>query len=379
MARSKLTDADRAEILRLYRQSEETTATLAERYGVSGSTVSRILKDGLPAREYNNLISRKRASRPTAAEDAPGESDEQGANQLSVLSIPEAALETTDADLAEDTEEDEVAGTDPDTEVGALIAELAAELASDLASDRERSDPQETVAEELDTEEPDTEELDTEELDTDQSEAAILEVSEPVPAPEPPTPVLSVARPILKSVPAPSKVADLEPKLPTADTRLLNDEFGAGGDLEDDLDSPDFEDDDEDDEDKDLDEGEEAETAGSSLRLHSEQGEPIRILPLESAQFPRVCYIAVDRRTSELVTRPLRDFGDLGQFPPDEVQEKTLPVFDNHRVASRFSNRAQRVIKFPGNLLAKTHAYLQAKGITRLLIDGRVYALDLQP
>jgi hypothetical protein len=72
----------------------------------------------------------------------------------------------------------------------------------------------------------------------------------------------------------------------------------------------------------------------------------------------------------------MREFSDLGQIPAQEVQQRTLPVFDNHRVARRFSNRTQRVIKVPdGRMLQKTCSQLQAKGITRLLIDGQVYSL----
>lgn len=101
----------------------------------------------------------------------------------------------------------------------------------------------------------------------------------------------------------------------------------------------------------------------------------VQVLPLSQASFPHVCYLVIDR-ASELITRPLKDFDHLGTIPPTEVLEKTLPVFDNHRVARRFSNRRGKVIKVPdGKMLRKTSSYLQSKGITRLLIDGQVYSL----
>jgi hypothetical protein len=106
----------------------------------------------------------------------------------------------------------------------------------------------------------------------------------------------------------------------------------------------------------------------------------VQVLPLSEASLPRTCYLVVDR-AAELIARPLKEFGDLGRIPLEEVQERTLPVFDNHRVARRFSNRSQRVIKVPdGRMLQKTCTHLQAKGITRLLIDGQVYSLlPIQP
>lgn len=101
----------------------------------------------------------------------------------------------------------------------------------------------------------------------------------------------------------------------------------------------------------------------------------VQVLPLSEATLPKTCYLVIDR-ASELITRPLRDFGDLGQIPTQEVQQKTLPVFDNHRVARRFSTKRDRVIKIPDSrLLQKTRSHLQAKGITRLLVDGQVYSL----
>jgi hypothetical protein len=101
----------------------------------------------------------------------------------------------------------------------------------------------------------------------------------------------------------------------------------------------------------------------------------VQVLPLSSASLPRTCYLVVDR-AAELIARPLKEFSDLGRIPTEEIQEKTLPVFDNHKVARRFSNRTQRVIKVPdGQMLQKTCSHLQAKGITRLLIDGQVYSL----
>ncbi len=103
----------------------------------------------------------------------------------------------------------------------------------------------------------------------------------------------------------------------------------------------------------------------------------LQVLPLSSAAFPRTCYLVIDR-SAELITRPLKEFADLGRIPVTEVQQKTLPVFDNHRVARRFSKRRERVIKIPdGRLIQKAGPYLEAKGITRLLLDGQIYALSV--
>ncbi len=60
MAPTKLSDSDKSEIIDLYKQPGQTTSTLAEQYGVSNSTISRILKSSIPAGEYSALIAEKR-------------------------------------------------------------------------------------------------------------------------------------------------------------------------------------------------------------------------------------------------------------------------------------------------------------------------------
>ena len=106
-------------------------------------------------------------------------------------------------------------------------------------------------------------------------------------------------------------------------------------------------------------------------RLH------IQVTPLSKATLPRTCYIVIDK-FAELIVRPLKDFADLGKIAGEEIQQRTLPVFDNHRVAKRFSNqRTQRVIKVPDSrVFHKTTQHLRSKGITCLLVDGNIYSLN---
>jgi len=147
----------------------------------------------------------------------------------------------------------------------------------------------------------------------------------------------------------------------------VSDDLSAADDYDD------YDEDDEDDEDED--EEWDDDTEDSAVPLPPREDE-LEILPLESLLLQKPCYLVVDR-LSELITCPLKEFGELGLIPVDEEQARTLPVFDNHRVARRFARRNQRIIKVPnGKMLNKTQSYLQAKGITRLLFDGHVYALN---
>jgi transposase-like protein len=327
MSPRKLSEVDKSDILKLYRQPEETTSTLAVRYGVSNSTISRILKSNLEESDYEALIQQKRSNRTVSDESVPDTETaplpvESAVESPPVVHPPPPSSEDTDTEL-----------------------ELSASMSADGRRRRKRS----SIGSQPTTEE------DTEEDTPTQLQ---LNLSTPVETSD----VEELEEPIEKIKPPQSRSFD----------GLLDEDLM---DLEDD---DDLDDDDLDDDDLDDDDWEdEPEDAASQERIKAsfERDFKVQVLPLSEASLPRTCYLVVDR-AAELIARPLREFGDLGRIPAEEVQEKTLPVFDNHKVARRFSNRSQRVIKVPdGRMLQKACSHLQAKGITRLLIDGQVYSL----
>lgn len=279
MSSRKLSDSDKSDILELYRQPGETTLTLASRYGVSSSTISRILKSSLPHREYETLIQEKRSGRvPSSTTKSVNDSP-----------APETRRRRKRSSVTDESE----TLSDSGTQLNLLDAE---EMQS--PNDDENEDDLDEIY---------------------QAEASTLH-------------------------------------------EML------GEDLIDEEDLDDDEDDDEDDEDDDEDDQFINRPRKISQTL-------LEVIPIENAQLPRPCYVVVDRG-GELITRPLGDFSELGKITVAEFEQRTLPVFDNHRVARRFSNRNQRVIKVPdGEMLQKTAPYLEAKGISRLLIEGQVYSL----
>ncbi|MBE8992983.1 helix-turn-helix domain-containing protein [Microcystis aeruginosa] len=294
MSPRKLTDATKKEILKLYRETEATTSTLAERYGVSSSTVSRFLKNSFSGQEYEQLIQKKRLAR-----NARGlEEDETAAD------LPEKAIEVIGFRAAQIAAKDEQAFEQPIASVEQLT------LLMDTAYPPEADNPEDT------------------EINGDK----------------------------------------------TLETANLNEFFVEAIEEEEEEDELDEDWDEEEDEDED--EDEEEELADSYLGPTIVKTAQLQILPLSAAAFPKTCYLVIDR-AAELITRPLKDFAELGKVPPQEIQQRTLPIFESHRIARRFSKRKEKVIKVPdGRLIEKAHAQLEAKGITRLLMDGRIYALE---
>ncbi|NES17628.1 MAG: hypothetical protein F6K41_01415 [Symploca sp. SIO3E6] len=318
MSPRKLSDADKSDILQLYRQQSQTTSTLASRYGVSNSTISRILKSNLLESEYEELIQQKRANRTS----------------ISVAQLSNKPQEATDSPAATDTQ--------TTTEQS---PEIETESSTSNLSDGRRRRKRSSVTLKSDTEEK---------MVQTQLPLDISSESQPQDDSED-----SSESPEIINQPQHSNFEELlDDNLP---------DLGLGEDFDEDLD----EDLDEDWDDEEL----ELPTQMSIKTSMGKSGTDVHVLPLSEAFLPKICYLVVDR-SAELIARPLREFSDLGQIPLEEVQERTLPVFENHKVARRFSNRSQRVIKVPdGQMLQKTGPHLQAKGITRLLIDGQVYSL----
>ncbi|MEG4021236.1 hypothetical protein [Microcoleus sp. S13C4] len=327
MTPTKLSDSDKRELIRLYRQSNENTITLAKRYGVSSSTVRRILQGALSGPEYESLVQQKQkrlsdrssVSEPTEAtteSSANGETDPVGVPLSESVPVRHSASNSRPTIRKR-------SGAVPQP-----VAEL--EIRRNVESDLDVSDRQDAQAANL----------------ADQSHHAVV-------------------------------TGELKAMLP-AEGLLAGEDFS---DFEDDEDDDEDEDDLDDDFDEDV-EDEDSLFEGSLLGSLS-SGELIelrgtgliQVLPLSEASLPKICYLVVDR-AAELITRPLKAFGELGQIPVAEIREKTLAVFDNHRVARRFATRNQRVFKIPdSSMLQKAAPYLRAKGITRLLIDGQVYSL----
>jgi transposase-like protein len=309
MTPTKLSDSEKLEIIELYRTTQENTITLADRYGVSSSTIRRILQSSIPEDEYKDLVQQKQ-KRPSRS---PKNID-QDTEDLD-KSVGGEILDKEGSDYRED-------------EVYGMVKRRRRRSSS--SSDAKTEQRIELSKLSLTTQ-------------YTQESNNVFESGYGSPAEE----IQEILAGDLREQPQ----------------NLDDDDFE-----NDDLEGFDGEFDDEDKE-------EEGVETSYNISIHNPSYSEVKVHNLTEAVLPKICYLVIDKFT-ELVTKPLIAFGELGQIPVEESQEKTLPIFDNHRVAHRFSARNQRVLKVPDSkILRKTTIYLQAKGITRLLIDGQVYKL----
>lgn len=287
MTVTKLTIADKQEIVRLYCETDLTTNQLSEQYYISASTVLRLLQEFIPQDDYKQLVKQKQA------------------RSKRVLKGPNAMEETSQLDLI-----------DSAIDFASSYEYVPNNDAPDDKNDKLVVDMADTAMEE----EEDIDDID----DIDDV--------------------------------APDELAG----------ELVDDEFDDESEL--------LDDDDDDDNDGENTELGDITAALDGAHVKLNPNISIVILPLVEADLPATCYIVIDR-AAEIITRPLQDFKDLGKIPTHEQQSRTVPVFDNHRIARRFSNHTQRVVKFPSELIYSTHSRLAKRGITRMLFDGQVFAL----
>jgi transposase-like protein len=397
MSSKKITDADKLEIVDLYRQTGDTTASLANRYGVSNSTISRLLKTSIPEAEYEVLIQQKRGVKGGNEEDSLTTMADASADSQPDLAPEIDLAESLDRlDVAPDSiavelpqilptptaERDLVAaGSIDSTEESSAhnrrvrrrsSAPLTADDLEPIQIDRQAIADPDIAAPTITIAQPSWEPV----MAASNLDAAPLPTKTIIPSPVPRTPVL---RDILADSndryfkpPAPPETAtdDGEEDPDAEDVNALAAMFGE--------EIADSEDDDDDTDGEDWDE--EATSSYQQIdrdRFLTEDRLHVQLTPLSQAILPRTCYIVIDK-FAELIVRPLKDFADLGQIATEEIQQRTLPVFDNHRVAKRFSNqRTQRVIKVPDSrIFHKTIQHLRSKGITCLLVDGNIYSLN---
>ncbi|MGD1936412.1 MAG: transposase [Cyanophyceae cyanobacterium] len=358
MTPKKLSDSEKQDIAASYGEGGVTMASLARTYGVSPSTISRVLRQaeaeqGPPSKASKGKVAKKSAKAVTKKTSArnetsapPSPAPEPTPESSQVKTKRTRKRSSAKADKSEVDIPDDIS---PDNErngsaSGTDSSDSAAEGESSRRRVRRRSSSPSLAVEE--------------DRDGGQLEIVVANdvASDDDDEPQEFSEVVEV------------QASDNGEDLGSDNSNLeLDDE-----DLDDDLSLDDDYGDDDDDEEEDDDDDDGIDERGS---LEGNPEQPLEVSPFVNASLPNPCYLVVDR-SAELITRPLKDFRDLGQIPEDEANLKTLPVFDNHRIARRFSARNQRVIKVPDStVFMKTGAYLQAKKITRLLVDGRVYSL----
>ena len=98
-------------------------------------------------------------------------------------------------------------------------------------------------------------------------------------------------------------------------------------------------------------------------------------ISISDINFPKVVYMIVDKKI-ELETKYLKDYPEWEFLSQDELKRKTIQIFYDLKIAKRFCNNDQKVIKVPNTNVFKVVApLLKSKGISRIVCDDKLIAL----
>ena len=98
-------------------------------------------------------------------------------------------------------------------------------------------------------------------------------------------------------------------------------------------------------------------------------------IPITEVNFPKTVFMVVGKNI-ELEIKYLKDYPDWQFLSQEELNRKTIEIFNDLKVAKRFCNKEQKVIKVPNTNVFKIVApILLSKGITRIVNSEKLIAI----
>ena len=91
-----------------------------------------------------------------------------------------------------------------------------------------------------------------------------------------------------------------------------------------------------------------------NCEIDNEPQKDLSSIPLNEIEFPKIVYMIVDKRI-ELEVKLLKDFPS-GNFSENELNRKTIEIFNDLRIAKRRCSKEQELIKVPNTEVFKIAA-----------------------
>ena len=98
-------------------------------------------------------------------------------------------------------------------------------------------------------------------------------------------------------------------------------------------------------------------------------------VPIAEIDFPKVVYMIVDKKI-ELEIKYLKEYPEWQFLSQEELSRKTIEIYLDMKIAKRFCNKEQKVIKVPNSDVFKIAApLLLKKGISRIVSADKLISL----
>ena len=99
------------------------------------------------------------------------------------------------------------------------------------------------------------------------------------------------------------------------------------------------------------------EIAPLDCQIDNLQQKDLSSTPIDDVDFPKIVYMIVDKKI-ELETKYLKEYPEWQFLSEKELNRKTIEIFVDIKVARRFCNKDQKVIKIPNTSVFKLVAPL---------------------
>ena len=117
------------------------------------------------------------------------------------------------------------------------------------------------------------------------------------------------------------------------------------------------------------------EIAPLDYEIDSAEQKDLSSVPISEIDFPKIVYMIVDKKI-ELEVKYLRDFPSWEFLSQEELNRKTIQIFNELKDAKRFCTKDQKVIKVPNAEVFRIVApILLSKGISRIINEEKLIAL----
>lgn len=105
------------------------------------------------------------------------------------------------------------------------------------------------------------------------------------------------------------------------------------------------------------------------------QQKDLSSVPISDMEFPKIVYMVVDK-TIELETKLLKDYPEWHFLSTSDLNRKTIEIYFDLKIAKKFCNKDQKVIKVPNpNVFKIVAPILISRGISRIISDKNLIAL----
>ena len=98
-------------------------------------------------------------------------------------------------------------------------------------------------------------------------------------------------------------------------------------------------------------------------------------VPISDVVLPNIVYMIVDKKI-ELEIKLLKDYPEWEFLPTDDLNRKTIEIYLDLKIAKRFCNKEQKVIKVPNSNIFKIVApILISRGISRIVSSDKLISI----